>query len=145
MQATTEPILEFTDLKQAYECLKYWQKLLFLDDHIIKLELHDKIIGSTGNELAGQVDRITDNKTAIIQILKKDYFNDQYVKFCAEETLVHELMHIRLDLCSHDKDASVEGIVYDTITHQMVSMMARSLIMAKYGVTFDYFKAFKEE
>lgn len=139
------PIIEFTSLKQAYECLHEWKRRLFLEDWIIKLELLDEIKEDDGSLLAGQcANRIQENKTTLIRILKKDPDDSHFIKFCAEEALLHELLHLKLDMCSHGKK-SVEDVVYEWVNHQIVSQMAYSFIMTKYGLNFDWFKDFKED
>lgn len=142
------PITEFTDKAQAYECLGEWQTRLFLSDWIIMLELLDEPIVVGSWEMDGKVNRIEETKTAEIKIVAKDTNPDGCVKFCAEEILVHELLHLRLDMfdmsgmSGRGDNPSIENIVYDIAQHQMVEQMARSFIMAKYNVGFDWFKNF---
>lgn len=133
-----EPIMEFESIEQAYQCMKEWKEILYLNDWITKLVLLDAPIEDNGMKVCGQVNRITDNKMSIVKVLRKNTEPDNYKKYCAEQTLVHELMHLALDIADHGT-ANIEGILYDTHIHQQVELLSRSLIMAKYGLLPEWF------
>jgi len=142
-----EPIIEFENIQQAQECLKYWQNILFLNDWHIKINLipsDDCVVDDL--PCAGRIDKMHVQKIAVIDIalLDDDIPDDDIVKsfkICQEKVLVHEILHIVIDLggvCNH----TVEGSEFLTTNHQRVESIAKSLIMAKYGVDFDWFKNF---
>ena len=133
-----QPILEFENIEQARVCLEEWKTRLFLDDWIIQLKLEE-----VNENLCANVSATQTLKTAIITVYKKgdNYDNESPMKYCAEKLVVHELCHIALQMPSADV-SSVEQWIYDSTMHQRVEQMAKSLIMAKYGMGFDWFKNF---
>lgn len=138
---TIEPILRFesNEVLQAY--LKYWQKVLHIEDWYIKAvlvdgERHDE----DGNELCGQNIPSVENKEAFIKISTTDY-KDAYMKHCEELTLVHELLHCVIILLQK-VDETIESAVFTRDEHQKIETLAKAFIMAKYGVDKKWF--FKE-
>ena len=135
------PILTFEDEKQLYDCLKEWQDRLFLNDWIIKVSLVDEIRNADYEELQGNNTFQIDNKACHIRLVKPNEDNtSRIVKFCAEVTLVHELLHCKYNWCQ--APSTYEGIYYDTLEHSLIEQMAKSLIMAKYNLPFEWFKNF---
>lgn len=92
------PIIEFQTQEQLQSCIEEWKKILFLQDWIIKGILVDPplIDESCGGELSGHNSFQIVNKCSVIRIVKPDEDNKSRVmKFCAELTLVHELLHCK--------------------------------------------------
>ena len=58
----------------------------------------------------------------------------------AELTLVHELLHIKFEYISDEDVVGDLPKVHQSLLHQGVESMAKSLIMAKYNLDYDYFK-----
>ena len=81
-------------------------------------------------------------KAAIIKIdSRKNYDTaDELLAYCAEKFLVHELLHLLIVVGDSNKLNTIEEIEYDCLQHQKTEFMARSLIMAKYGVDKGFFK-----
>lgn len=132
-----QPIIEFKDEAQAYECLKEWQTRLFLDDWIIRVKFDSEI------HAFAEVEKVTDIQSAIIRIHPlDDVTRDRNTKYCAEKSLVHELLHLKLDLVDFDGNLPIEVIVFNYTQHQKVEQLAKSLIMAKYNLPFEWFKNF---
>ena len=134
------PIREFQDMKQAYDCLQEWKERLFLQDWIIKLKL------CTPDEMeikncSGYNNFQIENKCAVISILKPEYYGDRIIKYCAEEILVHELLHCKYNWVERNYD-SIEVAYYDVLEHSLIEQMAKSLIMAKYNLKLDWFRNF---
>lgn len=136
------PILEFKDEAHAYECLKEWQTRLFLDDWIIKIHFTDELRdGETGDELSGQNSFDMTNKCCVISLARLDEDKKSRIQKVAQEhVLVHELLHCKQGWLS--PPTSMEGKYYDVIEHGLLEQMAKSLIMAKYGLPFEWFKNF---
>lgn len=137
----SSPVLEFRDNKHLNEYLRWWQKKLFLTDWIIEAGLYDEVLDpDTGDELCGRVTMVFDNNSAYIYILRREEYKDGNVgmtKFCSECSLVHELLHLRYNwLFPPD---NMEGKYFDTVEHQNLEKMAKSLIMTKYDLDFDWF------
>ena len=134
------PVMEFASIEQAYECLQYWQEKLFLQDWTIKLILatpEDMNLQDVCGENVYQVE----NKCCVIKILIPEYYGDRITKYCAEQILIHELLHCKYNWCERNYD-SIEVVYYDTLEHSLIEQMAKSLLMAKYNLKFDWFKNF---
>lgn len=130
------PIEEFETEEQLQECLEWWQEKLFLTDWIIKA----KIVSPdefTEPDLAGENLFEIANKASTIMIISKKYYNDKVIKYCAEHILVHELLHCKYNWLMDN--GSYEGKYLDVMEHTLLEQMAKSLIMAKYNLTLDYF------
>jgi hypothetical protein len=125
------PKIEFKDQAELDKYLKEWQERLFLTDWIIKAKLVDP---AEMPQSLGLNDYVQELKSCIIRISKNsDYHKDEIVKFCQEKVLVHELLHcVFLNL---DKPKDIK-------THIIVEQIAKSLIMTKYNLPFEWFKNF---
>jgi hypothetical protein len=138
-----EPIKIFKNKKQLQTCLRYWRKILYLDDWCIAVKLIDEPIerehvgGSV--KLAGNNHMSFEQKVSYIEILNKDPDEDTAIlRLCAEQVLVHELLHCLYSFVGTHKP-SYEEAYFDTLEHTQLEMMSRSLVMAKYHLTPDYF------
>lgn len=133
------PIQEFQNDKELNDCLKEWQERLFLGDWIIKACLVD------ANELpenAGYNNWIFEKQTSFIQIARlTDDTKARMTKVFQEVTLVHELLHLKFGLVENVD--SYEGKFVEIHEHQLVEQMAKSLIMAKYGLNPSWFINFE--
>jgi hypothetical protein len=132
------PIEEFTTDISLKKCLDEWMQTLFLEDWIIKA----KVASPDEMELedvCGENSFDIQNRCCVIRILDKKYYGDRVMKYCAEKILVHELLHCKYNWLSPPD--SMEGKYFDTLEHSLLEQMAKSLIMAKYGLTLDYFIA----
>lgn len=132
------PIEEFETEEQLQECLEWWQEKLFLTDWIIKAKIvSPDEFKIKDYEVDGENEFDLVNKCCIVRILKKEYYGDRILKYCAESILVHELLHCKYNwlVC----DNTYEGRYVDEMEHMLLEQMAKSLIMAKYNLTLDYF------
>ncbi|NCB43259.1 MAG: hypothetical protein EOM59_11640 [Clostridia bacterium] len=135
-----EPILQFTSQEQLEQILKEWQHKLGLDDWIIKAEIC-KILSKP--EADGQ--NISDhvNKVALIQLEnEKPYIecgDAQVSKAPVEQVLIHELLHCKLGVVWQE-DNSIEMATWTLQQHQLIESLSKALIMAKYGLTLEWFK-----
>lgn len=134
------PIMEFTSIEQAYECLNYWQEKLFLQDWTIKLLLVSPEEMNL-KEVCGENIYQIDNKCCVVKILKSEYYGDRIVKYCAEQILIHELLHCLYNWVERDYN-SIEVAYYDILEHARLEQMAKSLLMTKYNLKFEWFKNF---
>lgn len=142
-----EPIMEFDNISQAYECLKEWQPRLFLDDWIINLNLADPgTLILKDVPCAGLNEFQLIGKSCIISIEKlNDNTRTRIVKACHEKTLIHELLHLKYNWVEIDYNQNIPAAYYDTLEHSLLEQMAKSLLMAKYNLTFDWFRNFTYE
>lgn len=65
-------------------------------------------------------------KTAFVQIIDPKYYGDRVVPFDFEQTLVHELMHLKMCMC-YDEDETLR----ERIVHQILDDISRALVDAK--------------
>ena len=129
------PVIEFKDIKEANEYLKEWKKKLYLDDWIIRVSLIES------NDLpnyAGYNDFNIEKQSSYIRIAKlTEDTKNRIMKVCHEHTLVHELLHLKFNLLENAD--TYEGKFLEIMEHQLIDQMARSLIMAKYNLTPDWY------
>lgn len=139
--SNTEPVIVFRDDKELKSCLKEWQRVLYLEDWIIQALLidHDTLqVITCGEDLKGRNEFDIVNKCAKIYIVREDEgVSSRLVRYCAEHTLVHELLHCKMSWL--DPPDTAEGKYFDNKEHQLLEEMARSLIMVKYNITKEWF------
>lgn len=132
-----EPKIKFKDKLELNRYLKEWQERLYLNDWIITAELvsyEDLNESESGNVVFDIV-----NSSAKISILSNDKHVNPItgnVKTPEELILVHELLHIVNNLYCHDDE---DYDIYQE-KHKKLENMAKSLIMAKYNLSSDWFK-----
>lgn len=127
----------FKSKEELNECLKWWQEKLFLTDWIIKARICEPC-DFIKEECCGENEFDMVNKCCVIRILDKKYYGDRIMKYCAEKVLVHELLHCKYNWLANE--GSYEGKYVDVIEHGLLEQMAKSLIMAKYNLSLDYFE-----
>ena len=137
------PIMEFESNEHLQSCIEEWKKVLFLQDWTIKGALVDPpFTDDSGEELRGHNSFQVVNRCSFIQIVKpNDDIRNLMVKFCAELTLVHELLHCKYNWTLKDSN-SIEYAYYETLEHSLIEQMAKSLIMVKYNLPFEWFQNF---
>lgn len=138
-----KPIDIFEDQDQLEKCLREWQRILFLDGWLIIAHIEDEIIDSDGKTLedvAGLNTMVFESSQASIQLLsEKSYIaNGNLFKHCMEKDLVHELLHCKY-AWMENPNQYYESVYLEAKEHQKLEEMAKSLIMAKYGVDCNYF------
>lgn len=142
MTERNRPIMEFESEEQLQSCIEEWKKVLFLQHWVIKGILCDEILDSNGNPLVGNNEFQMVNSTSLVRIVRPNKENtDCIVKYCAEEILVHELLHCKYNWMCKSSD-SIEYSYFDTLEHGLIEQMAKSLIMAKYNLPFEWFSNF---
>lgn len=124
----------FNSKEELNECLKWWQEKLFLTDWIIKAEVCKREKFKSEDMCAGENYFVTVNRCSLIHILEKEEYEKEntIMKYCAEKTLLHELLHLKFAFAEVDQD--------EYTIHALIEQMAKSLIMAKYNLTLDYFE-----
>ena len=137
------PIMEFSSEEELQACIEEWKKKLFLTDWTIKGILVDApLLDDEGCELSGQNSFQIVNRCGVIKIVRPDEdIKSRIVKYCAEESLVHELLHCKYNWTMKSAD-SIEYAYYDTLEHSLIEQMAKSLIMTKYDLPFEWFQNF---
>lgn len=131
-----EIIEVFETKEELNECLKWWQEKLFLSDWVIEAKISEPC-DFIQEKCCGENEFDLVNKCCIIRILDKKYYGERIMKYCAEKILVHELLHCKYNWLGNG--TTYEGNYVDVMEHGLLEQMAKSLIMAKYNLSFDYF------
>lgn len=144
-----KPICTFKSEEQFLNCAKEWQHRLFLDSWNIEFKLTNNTISVATSEdgienlLWGYCSYTFENSGAVITVFNGKVLecdDGEVSKNIAELTLVHELLHVKLEYMS-DKDIIGDiPKLHQSLLHQGVERMAKSLIMTKYNLDYDYFK-----
>ena len=128
------PIMEFKTQEELKNCLQEWKQRLFLSDWNIKAYLAhgEEIQGSAGRSTVQWV-----NSCGTIQLRYADETPSGAIeKEPHEKVLVHELLHFKYMAFDNN---SLEAAYFDEKQHQILEQMAKSLIMAKYGIDYEWF------
>lgn len=131
---THTPIIHFGDNMEFQEAFEYWKDVLQLNDWCIcaKLERNPAMMEGA----LGVSDVNHAGKTACIVINSCPV--DTFPRWCEELALVHELLHCVI-VVPEESSQTIEGVYYSLRQEQMVESMAKSMLMAKYGVDMDWF------
>lgn len=134
------PKMKFSNKKEMMKYLREWQHRLFLDHWIIDAELVDELVDRDGVECWGLNTFEMIGRSSLIKIRKYNPDKDANAvrKYCAEQTLVHELLHCIYNWLLKDSN-SHDSMYYDTMDHQQLDKIADALIMAKYDLPFEFF------
>lgn len=100
-----------------------------------KLELFDwEIHAVFADNLDSDCGRITyeqTNKKGILEILRFDKFSSEFFGWDMEQTLVHELLHVKFsDFNCNNRRSKVENMEYIKM-HQLIEDLARVLVRLK--------------
>ena len=111
--------------------LNEWQERLGLQDWAIVLRYNCKFSDLDTEDSIGETVWSNTIKNATIRIVsKEEYGNDRTLPFDFEQTLVHELLHIKFGLIDI-MNSGYESKVVDELRHQLIDDLARALVMAK--------------
>ena len=137
------PIMEFESQEHLQSCIEEWKKVLFLQDWIIKGVLVDPpLVDDCDEELSANNTFQMVNRCSVIRIIKpNEDIKSRIMKFCGELSLVHELLHCKYNWTAKSSE-SIEYAYFDTLEHGLIEQMAKSLIMAKYNLPFEWFQNF---
>jgi len=105
------------------DVLRKWQKWLGLDDWTIVLE--DGLYELSLPESAGCTEWQEVGKTAKIQLLNSEVYGDRITPYDKEETLVHELLHLKLCFLQES-----ENDLQNRIVHQLIDDLAKAFVRA---------------
>lgn len=121
------------------DSLEWWEKVLHLQNWCIKAVLTDEKLEVDGRAVHGRNTTEYLKCESFIEISTVEYAGE-YTKHCEELTLVHELLHCAMPLfCNDDDSATMRDAWVELLEHQRIDMLAKSLIMAKYGVGIEWF------
>lgn len=111
--------------KDGNKLLKKWVKILQLSDWKIDLQVdcdRDKMFSTNCEGCANITETI---KVATIQIVDEKYYGSWTVPFNFEQTLIHELLHLKFRLLE-DSGNSFQ----DRYMHQLIEEIAKALYAA---------------
>lgn len=133
-----KPIEIFSSKEQFEKCCKWWQHALFLDNWFISYELTEDVIQEDGQLMWGYCTYSFGNSSACICVYngRTSEYGDKNI---AELTLAHELLHLKLEYMTDEEVVGELPMAMKSLIHQQTEAMAKSLIIAKYGVEYDYF------
>lgn len=112
--------------------LKEWQKRLSMQDWRIGLETNCDPGDMELIDSSGCVRWQESTKTAYIQIIDPKFYGERVVPFDFEQTLVHEMLHLKMCLL-----CPLEGGLRERVAHQLIDELARALVDAKRVVPQD--------
>lgn len=136
---------EFKSTDQLKTCLKWWQHKLYLDSWAIRANVTDNIVSEENDDsIEGYNTLVFESEMSNIQIISKESHDKLGMMdhYCAEKILVHELLHCKYAFMENND--TYEGVYVGLNEHRLLEQMAKTLIMAKYGLDYDYFVG-KEE
>lgn len=132
-----EPIIRFNSKRDIEKCLKYWRKKLFLDDWVIHWRFVDFDHNPLNGKDLGQCECDYINKAAVITLATHDTVPGECIMFlCDEKVMVHELLHLKYPSYTN---SSYESYALELNDHQRMEELAKSLIMVKYNLPFQWF------
>lgn len=136
------PKMQFADNEELGRYLREWQERLFLNDWIIDAKLVDELYSEEKNIVLGRNDFCLISRVSNISISRYNPVRDNsprsLKKYCAEQILVHELLHLVYNFMTLDYSNYIAA-TFDTLEHQQLDKLADSFIMAKYNLSYDYF------
>jgi len=138
-----KPIEIFKNDKQFQECCRWWQHKLFLDNWFITFIMTDeslKELAPNGERiLSGVCEYEFNNKEAKITICNnQEYDEENIIRNISELTIVHELLHLKNEYIT-DLENEDDKNFHKYIAHQGLEEMAKTLIMTKYNLDYNYF------
>jgi len=136
-----EPIKIFETDEQLQTSLKEWQERLFLNDWCIVAKMVDKCSDDEYGT-SGLNTHLPIQKTAYIEILKDSCEMIEQKVFIGKQpqelVLVHELLHCKFSVL-YNAQGTYEAKLAEYHDHSLLEEMAKSLIMAKYNLPFEWF------
>lgn len=111
---------------KTHDLLNKWQKILDLEDWVIRLNEDVSPNDMQLQGVAGECVWDEIHKAATINIINEKDYGDRILPFDKEKTLVHELLHIKF--CMIDNSGNE---LFDKLLHQLIEDMAKALVRAE--------------
>ena len=137
MTERREPTGQFVSREHAMDYVREWQDRLFLNDWIIDLNLEENWSCAENGHCLAENDYQPTLRTSVITMDKKTHYG--VMKQPHELVLVHELLHLKF-LFSENVPETTEGLYFGMMEHIAIEEIARSLLMAKYNISPDWFR-----
>ena len=116
-------------MPEEFTLLNEWTKRLGLDDWFIALKTHVKSDDMTLKDSDGCIDYIETIKAARIQIVDPATRKDALRPFNFEETLVHELLHLKF--CLIAEGGNWDNKLQLRVLHQIIDDLSRAFVKMK--------------
>ena len=110
-----------TATNEELALLEKWKRKLCLQEWRIKLLTRLRPEEMTMDDVAGCTEWSESIKTARIKIINPAYYGDRIMPFDFEQTLVHELLHLKFSFWCRNEDD-----IGDRVMHQMIVDLARA-------------------
>ena len=138
-----KPIELFKNEKQFQKCCRWWQHKLFLDNWFIIFVMTDQLLkesdGVNERLISGMCEYEFNNKEATITICNTKESDDvNFMRNISELTVIHELLHLKNEYLV-DLDNPEDKNFHQYIAHQGLEEMAKTLLMTKYNLDYNYF------
>ena len=128
------PIKVFETFEDLQACADYWVKQLQLESWKLKFYLVPQaempLEGAFGCNLMNY-----ESNASKIYIIDKEGIVDGETccDYCAEQTLVHELLHLRYNFLTKP-EGSLPDVFWDIEEHRKLDQLATILVATKYGI-----------
>lgn len=106
--------------------MKYWIDVLGLANWDIYLIDNCSPNDMRLDSCKGETEYDVVGRTAVIRIIDPKDYGDRIVPFDQEQTLVHELLHVKFAMLYESGD-----MLRDRLTHQMIDDLSKSLVKAR--------------
>ena len=105
--------------------LDKWLKRLGLQDWTVALQSDCRLdeIVSGG---CGETEYTEEIKCAYVRILDEQYYGKRIKPYCYEQTLIHELLHLKFALLDNSGND-----IHDRLLHQCIDDLATALYLAE--------------
>ena len=121
-------------MSKEEKLLNEWVERLGLQDWAIALRYDCELEDLNWDNACATTNFESTTKTAIIRMVKPELATGRLLDYDFEQTLVHELMHVKLTLLAIEPN-SLANSMLELAIHQLVDDLARALVMAKRGET----------
>ena len=121
--------------RKAESLLEEWQERLGLLDWAITLRINCQPEEMEEQNVCGETSWAQSIKAATIRIISEEvHGTDRILNYDFEQTLVHELLHLKFGILDN-QNKTYESIVTYEVIHELIDDLARALVMAKRGET----------
>ena len=102
--------------------MKYWQDKLGLNDWVIVLRDDCPVSDFETDDAEGETSWNSVSKTAVIKLITINEYGERIVPYIKEQTLIHELLHIKFSLLWENNSD-----LQNALLHQYIDDLAKTL------------------
>ena len=115
-------------MADSKKMLDKWLKRLGLQDWTVALQSDCRPDEMTNAGVSGETEYTEEIKCAYVRILDEKYYGARIKPFCYEQTLIHELLHLKFALLDNS-----DNDIHDRLLHQCIDDLATALYLAENG------------